>query len=362
MGAPVSGAPAEGVAAPGAALGLPGARVGVVCGTTLPDATLVTCPLAFAGDCEPPGANAVSPICGCATGWIGGAESAATDDRWFELSPAQAAAPTASSTPVTVSSLVQVMDLCRASLMPLYDCQNPATAPGTSKAGAPFAVRNYELPPENIVKIEVYSDVACPWCYLGERRLARALKKFPGRDDVDVVFRPFQLDPTTPERAAPLLDDLERKFGAHAREMTAQITETGSKEGIDFDFDHALAVNTFTAHRLLRLAEREYGADVQRDLACKLFEAHFEEGADVGDPGELTALAVEVGLDARRVAAYLASDEGVAETRAEIAAARELGITAVPTFVIDGQYAVQGAQPPEIFLQVLGMQTTGGGR
>jgi predicted DsbA family dithiol-disulfide isomerase len=203
------------------------------------------------------------------------------------------------------------------------------------------------------VKIEVYSDIACPWCYLGERRLERALKSFPGRDDVEVVFRPFQLDPSTPERAVPLVPQLERKFGPQARAMTRQITEAGKEEGIDFDWGRALATNTLTAHRLLRLAEREYGLEVQRTLAGKLFEAHFEEGGDIGDPGELTALAVEVGLDPKRVASYLASDEGLAETKAEIAAARDLGITAVPTFVIDEQYAVQGAQPPEIFLQVL---------
>lgn len=203
------------------------------------------------------------------------------------------------------------------------------------------------------MRIEVYSDIACPWCYLGERRLERALKRFPGRADVEVVFRPFQLDPTLPDRAVPLLEDLERKFGSNAKAMTERITETGSSEGIDFDWTHALAVNTLTAHRLLRLAEREYGAAVQRDLAGKLFEAHFEEGADISDPGELTALAVECGLDAKRVAAYLASDEGVAETKAEIATAHDLGVTAVPTFIIDEQYAVQGAQPPEIFLQVL---------
>lgn len=203
------------------------------------------------------------------------------------------------------------------------------------------------------MKIEVYSDVACPWCYLGERRLSRALKRFPGRDDVEIVFRPFQLDPTLSDRAVPLLADLERKFGSNAKAMTERITETGQNEGIDFDWSRALAVNTLTAHRLLRLAEREYGPDVQCDLAGKLFEAHFEEGADIADPGELTALAVECGLDPKRVAAYLASDEGLAETKAEIAAAHDLGITAVPTFVIDEQYAVQGAQPPEIFLEVL---------
>ena len=206
---------------------------------------------------------------------------------------------------------------------------------------------------ESNVKIEVYSDIACPWCYLGERRLSRALKRFRGRDDVEVVFRPFQLDPELSDSAVPLLADLERKFGPSAKAMTERVTETGLAEGIDFDWTHALAVNTLTAHRLLRLAEREYGAIVQRDLANKLFEAHFEEGADVGDAGELTALAVQCGLDAKRVAEYLASDEGIAETKAEIATARDVGITAVPTFVIDEQYAVQGAQPPEIFLQVL---------
>ena len=211
------------------------------------------------------------------------------------------------------------------------------------------------------MRIEVYSDIACPWCYLGERRLDRALKSFPGGDDVEVVFRPFQLDPSTPERAVPLMPQLERKFGSHARAMTKQISEAGREEGIDFDWGRALATNTLTAHRLLRLAEQEHGTEVQRALAGKLFEAHFEEGGDVGDPGELTALAVEVGLDPKRVASYLASDEGLAETKAEIAAARDLGITAVPTFVIDEQYAIQGAQPPEIFLSVL-EQTVGGRR
>jgi predicted DsbA family dithiol-disulfide isomerase len=206
---------------------------------------------------------------------------------------------------------------------------------------------------ETPLKIEVYSDVACPWCFLGERRLERALEKFSGRDDVEVVFRSFQLDPTTPERAVPLLQELERKFGANARAMTQRISEAGREEGIDFDWTRALAVNTLTAHRLLRLAEHEYGAESQRRLATLLFEAHFEDGGDVGDVGELTALAVEAGLDPKRVVAYLSSGEGLAETKADIAAAQDLGITAVPTFVIDDQYAVQGAQPPEIMLDIL---------
>src|SRR5690606_3791511 len=111
--------------------------------------------------------------------------------------------------------------------------------------------------------------------------------------------------------------------------------------------------NTFTAHRLLRLAEREYGAPVQRALAEKLFASHFSEGGDVSDHELLTSLAESVGMDPERVRTYLATGEGEAETRVEIEEARRLGITAVPTFVFEGKWAVQGAQPASMFLQAL---------
>ena len=203
------------------------------------------------------------------------------------------------------------------------------------------------------MQVEIYSDVVCPWCYIGERRFAKALRSFSGRDDVEVVFRPFQLDPGAPSTPSPLIDSLRAKFGTNARAMTERVTAAGAGEGIDFRWDDAIAVNTLTAHRLLRLAEREYGAAVQRALVERLFDAHFTRGVDIADPGLLADLAVQCGMNRARVERYLASDEGLEETRAELQQAREMGISAVPSFVFEGQYLVEGGQPAETFLAVL---------
>lgn len=203
------------------------------------------------------------------------------------------------------------------------------------------------------MKVEIYSDVACPWCYVGKARFERALGAFPEAEAVEVVYRPYQLDPGAPGRAVPMLEYLERRFGAGARAMADRVSETARGEGLAMDYDRGLAVNTLDAHRLMRLAEREGGPGVQRALAARLFRAHFSEGLDVGDREVLARLAEEEGLDGRRVREYLASDEGAREVREEIDGARRLGITAVPTFVFDGKYAVQGAQPTSTFLQAL---------
>ena len=203
------------------------------------------------------------------------------------------------------------------------------------------------------MKVEIYSDVACPWCYIGERRLERALAAFPGGADVEVVFRPFQLDPSMPDRATPLTKHLERKFGPGMTARLGHVRSAAAGEGITLDFDRALAVNTLTAHRLMRLAEREHGAAVQRALADRLFEAYFASGGDVSDHALLASLAEQVGMSAARVREHLASDEGAAELQAELRAARELGVQAVPTFVFDGTYVVEGGQPASTFLQVL---------
>jgi predicted DsbA family dithiol-disulfide isomerase len=203
------------------------------------------------------------------------------------------------------------------------------------------------------MKIEIYSDVMCPWCYIGERRFGRALAAFPGGDRIEVVYRSYQLDPTTPEQAAPMGEYLRNKFGPRLEEIQQHVAGAARGEGIDMDFDGALVVNTLTAHRLLRLAEHEYGAAVQRVLAEKLFEAHFERGEDVSDHEVLVRLADSAGMDAARVREYLASGDGLAETRAELAEAVERGVRAVPTFVFDGEFAVEGAQPTSTFLKVL---------
>ena len=203
------------------------------------------------------------------------------------------------------------------------------------------------------MKIEIYSDIACPWCYIGEHRLARALAAYPKAGEVEVVFRSYQLDPTAPPEPRPLRQYLEQRFGPAATEMTARVSDVARGEGLELDWDRALSVNTLTAHRLLHLAEQEYGPATQRELARKLFEAHFSQGGDVSDHDLLTELAASVGMDAARVRAYLDSGEGLDETRYEIHQAQRLGIRSVPTFVIEGKYAIQGAQPASVFLRAL---------
>ena len=201
--------------------------------------------------------------------------------------------------------------------------------------------------------VEIYSDIACPWCYIGERRFTRALSAFPQADQVEVVYRPYQLDPSLPHTPRPLKERLKGKFGPRLDAVLQRTTETAAQEGLDLRFDQAQAVNTLTAHRLLWHAEREYGAEQQQTLAKKLFEAHFTEGKNVADVDLLTGLATEAGLDRERTRNYLDSDEGLQKVQEAIAQAQRLGIRAVPTFVFDDETAVQGAQPTSSFLEVL---------
>ncbi|MFD9124648.1 DsbA family oxidoreductase [Kitasatospora sp. NPDC059571] len=203
------------------------------------------------------------------------------------------------------------------------------------------------------MKVEIYSDIACPWCYIGKRRFEQALDRFPGKDGVEVVYRPYQLVPDAPEQATPHRAWLAERYGPQSVAMDARVTELGRAEGITYDFDAALHANTFLAHRLLHLAENEYGAAVQGELKERLLKAHFTDGADVADRAQLAEVAVAAGLDAERVTAYLAGDEGADEVRAQLAEARALGISAVPTFVFEGRWAVQGGQEADTFLRVL---------
>ncbi|MEX2582822.1 MAG: DsbA family oxidoreductase [Gemmatimonadota bacterium] len=203
------------------------------------------------------------------------------------------------------------------------------------------------------MKVEIYSDVACPWCYIGERRFARALEEFRADEDVEVVYRPYQLDPRAPTPGVPMLDYLERRFGPGAAGMVDRVVETARAEGLTMDYEHGIAANTLDAHRLMNLAWVEQGPQAQRQLAERLFEAHFADGADIADPDVLVDLATSVGMDADRVRDYLVTGHGRDEVRQEIERAQRLGISAVPTFVFDGRYAVQGAQSAAVFRQAL---------
>jgi predicted DsbA family dithiol-disulfide isomerase len=199
------------------------------------------------------------------------------------------------------------------------------------------------------VDIDIYSDVVCPWCYIGKRRLEAALDRFDG--DVKITYRPFQLDPSTPKDGRPLLAWLGPKFGgeARAREMTSHTTSVAAGDGITMDFDRAIIANTFDAHRLIWFAGDEHGSDVTEAL----HKAHFTDGLDIGSSSVLTSVAGSVGLDADEVREFLDSSAGVTEVQGAIDAAHELGISSVPTFVFAGKYAVSGAQDPDLLLETL---------
>lgn len=203
------------------------------------------------------------------------------------------------------------------------------------------------------MKVEIYSDVACPWCYVGKVRFERALSAFPHAKDVDVTFRPFQLNPATPQEPQSLYEYYDKRFGPGFRENHARISDVAAEEGLEFHMDQALAVNTFTAHRLLWLAEKHYGARAQRDLKAALMRTYFSDGGNVNDTDTLVRLAQEAGIDGETARAWLTSDDGVDDVKAELNQAHELGINSVPTFVFEGKWAVQGAQPTSTFLQVL---------
>ena len=204
------------------------------------------------------------------------------------------------------------------------------------------------------MKIEIWSDVVCPWCAVGKARFERALEQFEQRDSVEVIWRSFELDPNAPaERPESLNEYLAAKYGtsvADAARMHEQMTVTAAQEGLDFRFDRARSGNTFDAHRLIHLAA-EHG--LQHAMKQRLLVAYFTEGEPIGDVATLTRLGVEVGLDHAAVTAALTSDAYADAVRADEAEAAQLGISGVPFFVVDRAFGVSGAQPADLLLEVL---------
>jgi predicted DsbA family dithiol-disulfide isomerase len=201
------------------------------------------------------------------------------------------------------------------------------------------------------MKIEIWSDVVCPWCYIGKRRLESALRDFEHAGEVEVTWRSFQLNPDTPPgTAVPTLDYLTGRFGPQAATMTTRVADLAEAEGLDFDFGAALTVNTLDAHRLLHLAAELGVGDAAKE---RLLRAHFTEGADLSDHETLARLAGEAGVDQDRARAVLAGTEYAEAVRADIEDAHRLGISGVPFFVIDRRYGISGAQPAQTFGQAL---------
>jgi predicted DsbA family dithiol-disulfide isomerase len=204
------------------------------------------------------------------------------------------------------------------------------------------------------MQVEVWSDVVCPWCYIGKRKLETALSRFAHADQVEVVWRSFQLDPSIPEgHTEPTLPALAAKYGKPVAEMAAmqqRVEDIAAGEGLEYHLAEGVSGNTLRAHELIHLAaERDLGGAMKE----RLLHAHFEEQRSVFDVDSLAALAVEVGLDEAEVRAALADRRFLPAVRADIDTARALGATGVPFFVVDRAYGAAGAQPAETLLQLL---------
>ena len=204
------------------------------------------------------------------------------------------------------------------------------------------------------MQVEIWSDVVCPWCYLGKRRFEQALAGFDHRDEVEVDYRSFELDPTAPTGSTtPTVELLAGKYGmspADAEQAQRQMTERAAADGLTFRMDGLRSGNTADAHRLLHYAKAQ---GKQAELVERLHRAYFTDQASVFDPASLTAHAVEVGLDGAEVARVLAGDDYADAVQADVAEARSLGANGVPFFVIDRRYAISGAQPAELLRQAL---------
>jgi predicted DsbA family dithiol-disulfide isomerase len=202
--------------------------------------------------------------------------------------------------------------------------------------------------------VEIWSDIACPWCYVGKRRFEAALAEFEHRDDVRLVWRSFELDPEAPrERQGDRAARLAEKYGMtleQARDAERNLTEVAAGDGLDFRFDIARSGATFDAHRIVHLAEAHELQDVMKE---RLLRAYFTEGELVGDHDTLVRLACEVGLPEAEVRETLAGDRYAAQVRDDEVTAGRFGITAVPTFVVDRAIGASGAQPPAALLGLL---------
>jgi predicted DsbA family dithiol-disulfide isomerase len=204
------------------------------------------------------------------------------------------------------------------------------------------------------MQIEVWSDVICPWCYIGKRRLEIALAKFPHWENVQVIWRSFELDPDSPRQLPGTLEEmLARKYGVSSQEaaaMNARVTEVAKEVGLEYRLADAHPGNTFDAHRLLHFAASRQLDDGASE---RLMHAYFSESLPVGDHAALARLAPAFGITEKEALAMLESDTYSKEVRADEVRAANFGITAVPFFLIDENVAISGAQPVEVFASAL---------
>ena len=206
------------------------------------------------------------------------------------------------------------------------------------------------------MKVEVWSDIMCPFCYIGKRNYESALKSFEGRDQIEIEWRSFQLDHTIPihspvkENVYQYLADKKGISYEQSAKMHERVIQTAKNAGLDYRFDKAIVANSFDAHRMIQLAKTKGLGDAAEE---RLFHAYFTEGKDFGDHETLISIGKEIGLAEEEIKDALVSDAYAEKVERDIQEANDMGVQGVPFFVFDRKYAVSGAQPPEYFLQAL---------
>lgn len=209
------------------------------------------------------------------------------------------------------------------------------------------------------VKVEIWSDVVCPWCFIGKRRFEKAVARLREKgvtEPIEVEFRAYQLDPTAPVGApTPVVEAYAKKFGGteRAEQILSHVTRVAAEDDIEFNMDKALRANTILCHRALHWTLITYGAEKQNHFKEKLLLAYFTNGEDVGDIDTVLATAASLDFDSTALRVWLDSGEGNNDVRADLQNALDMEISGVPCFVIDGKYMIPGAQDVDVFVQVL---------
>jgi protein disulfide-isomerase len=208
---------------------------------------------------------------------------------------------------------------------------------------------------DNKLKIEIWSDVMCPFCYIGKRKIENAIREFPNKDHFEIELKSFQLDPRTKSQPGKSsYDYLAEKYGRDRQwslEMHENVTNQAKAEGLEYNFDKAIIANSFDAHRLSHLAKKKGKGNELEEL---IFKAYFTEGKDVSEIETLVELGKNVGLDENEIRNMLASNQFKDEVQNDIIEAQQIGVRGVPFFVLDRKYAISGAQPQEVFTETLG--------
>ena len=206
------------------------------------------------------------------------------------------------------------------------------------------------------MKVEIWSDIMCPFCYIGKRNFEAALKNFDAKNEIEIEWKSFQLDPTISksfDKKVSTYEYLSEKKGMtveKAKELRLNVTEMAKKVGLIYNFDKSVVANSFDAHKLIQLAKtKELGGAAEESL----FKAYFTDGKDISDYSTLVELGNEIGLNEEEVISTLASEQFDAKVKFDISEGSQLGVTGVPFFVFDRKYAISGAQPVEIFLNTL---------